>query len=305
MKKIDLHELSKLSESLSFIYIERAIVERDNNSLVIIRENDRVPLPVSSLTVLMLGPGTTVTHAAMCVAARNGCTIEWCGEQGVRFYAVGTGETRGGERLLKQAKYHQDAELHMKVVRRMYKMRFPKMSMDGMDLNTLRGIEGVRVREAYGTLAKIYNVRWFGRDYDLCDMSMGSGINQALSVGNSCIYGLCHSAIVSLGYSPALGFIHTGRMLSFVYDIADLYKMDTVVPAAFKVVGKGTSKDINRDVRIASREMFRDKKLLKRIAKDIQLLFDDKGEKDLDPATSLWNGEKEIKGGKNFALGES
>lgn len=305
MKKIDLHELSKLSESLSFIYIERAIVERDNNSLVIIRENDRVPLPVSSLTVLMLGPGTTVTHAAMCVAAQNGCTIEWCGEQGVRFYAVGTGETRSAERLLKQAKYHQNAELHMKVVRRMYQMRFPKMSLDGMDLNTLRGIEGVRVREAYATLAKIYNVRWFGRDYDLCDMSMGSGINQALSVGNSCIYGLCHSAIVSLGYSPALGFIHTGRMLSFVYDIADLYKMDTVVPAAFKVVGKGSSTDINRDVRIASREMFKDKKLLKRIAKDIEQLFDDKGEKDLDPATALWDGESDIKGGKNFAIGES
>lgn len=300
--RTDMHSLSKLSESLSYIYIERAIVERDNNSLVVIREDDRVPLPVSSLTVLMLGPGTTVTHAAMCVISQNGCTVEWCGEHGVRFYAIGIGETHSGERLLKQAEYHQNPTLHMEVVRRMYKLRFPQMPLEGLDLKALRGIEGIRVRETYKTLSKIYQVRWYGRDYDLSDMSMGSGINQALSVGNSCLYGLCHSAIVSLGYSPTLGFIHTGRMLSFVYDIADLYKMDTIAPAAFEVVGKNFSTDINRDVRIKCRNMFKDKKLLKRIAKDIAYLFDEYKEQDLDPDTALWDGgNNKIKGGKNFS----
>lgn len=304
--KMDLHELSKLSESLSFIYIERAVIERDNNSLVVIRENDRVPLPISSITVLMLGPGTSITHAAMCVIALNGCTVEWCGEHGVRYYAHGIGETRSGERLLKQAKFHQNPELHLKVVRRMYSMRFPKLSMEGMDLRVMRGIEGVRVRETYKNLAKMHNVRWFGRDYNLKNLASSSDINQALSVGNSCLYGLCNSAIVSLGYSPALGFIHTGRMLSFVYDIADLYKMDTVVPAAFKLVGKGASADIQRDVRIACREIFKDKKLLKNIANDIAQLFDNiEEDENLEPATALWNeDDSETVGGINFSRDE-
>lgn len=303
--KIDMHELSKLSESLSYIYIERAVVERDNNSLVIIRENDRVPLPVSALTVLMLGPGTSVTHAAMCVISQNGCTVEWCGEYGVRFYASGIGETHSGERLIKQVEYYKNPERHLNVVRRMYKLRFPQISMEGMDLKTMRGIEGVRVRETYKILAKMHNVKWFGRNYDLSDMAMGSSMNQALSVGNSCLYGLCHSAIVSLGYSPALGFIHTGRMLSFVYDIADLYKMETVVPAAFKIAGKGMSTDINRDVRIACREIFKDKKFLKHIAKDISCLFDDEVDMPLDAATALWDEDgNDIKGGKNYSGGD-
>jgi len=285
--KADLRELARLSDSLSYIYIERAIIERDTNSLVIIRENDRVPIPVSSLTVLMLGPGTSITHAAISIIAENGCLVLWCGEHNVRFYAYGIGETRSGERLLRQAKYHQDSDLHLKVIKRMYGLRFPNISLEGMDLKTMRGIEGVRVREMYSMFAKLYNVKWFGREYDLYDMAKGSRINQALSVANSCLYGLCHSVIVSLGYSPTLGFIHTGRMVSFVYDIADLYKMDTVVPAAFKTIGAGKSTDINRDVRIACREMFKDKKLLKRIAKDIAFLFDDQKEIPLDPATSL------------------
>lgn len=299
--KVELKELARLSESLSYIYIERAIVERDNNSLVIIRENDRVPIPISSLTVIMLGPGTTITHAAMLVISKNGCTVQWCGEHNVRFYASGQGETHNGKKILLQAKYHQDEELHMRVVKRMYKFRFPQLSMEGMDLRAMRGVEGCRVREMYKVLAKIHNVRWFGREYDLCDMAAGSIINQALSTANSCLYGLCNSAIISLGYSPTLGFIHTGRMLSFVYDIADLYKMDTVVPAAFRIVG-GKSSDINRDVRIACRDIFKNKRILKNIAKDIANLFDDKEEESLDPATSLWDTEHgEIAGGKNYA----
>jgi CRISPR-associated protein Cas1 len=298
--KADKHELFRLSESLSYLYIEHAVVERDENSLVILREGDRVPIPISSLTVLLLGPGTTVTHAAMCVIAQYGCSVQWCGEQGVRFYASGLGETHSGERTLLQAKFHQDPDLHLAVVRRMYAMRFPGLSMDTLSLREMRGIEGIRVRESYAALAKMYGVCWFGRDYDLSDMSMGNPINQALSVGNSCLYGLCHSAIISLGFSPALGFIHTGRMLSFVYDIADLYKMDTVVLAAFRLVGKGKSNDINRDIRIACREMFRDKKLLKRIAKDIASLFEDDDEQSFDPPTALWDGDSDIKGGINF-----
>jgi CRISPR-associated protein Cas1 len=301
MKK-NLHELSKLSDSLSYIYIEKAIIERDNNSLVIIRENDRVPIPVSCLTVLMLGPGTSITHAAMCVIAENGCLLQWCGEHNVRFYAFGLGESRSSARLLRQIKYHQNEELHFKVVKRLYQLRFPELSLEGMDLRAMRGLEGVRVREIYKILGKRYNVTWYGRNYNLKDATHSDAINQAISVGNSCLYGLCHSAVVSLGYSPAVGFIHTGRVLSFVYDIADLYKTSTVVPAAFKIVGQGSFSDINREMRIACREMFKDKKILKTIAKDIAFLFDDDDEIELDPATELWDGENsEIEGGINYA----
>lgn len=212
----DLHELSKLSDSLSFVYIEKAIVERDNNSLVIIRENDRVPIPISCLTVLMLGPGTSITHAAMCVIAENGCLVQWCGEHGVRFYAFGLGESRSSARLLRQIKYHQNEELHFRVVKRLYQLRFPELSLEGMDMRAMRGLEGVRVRETYKALAKRYNILWHGRNYDFKDSANSDTINQAISVGNSCLYGLCHSAIVSLGYSPAIGLsIPEGHCLLF------------------------------------------------------------------------------------------
>ena len=232
----DLQQLPKLRDSLSFLYIEHAIIEQDNLSIRVVRADGVVPIPIAAMTVLLLGPGVSITHAAIKAICDNGCTIIWCGETASRFYAVGMGETRSADNLLHQAKLCMNDDLHMQVVRKMYERRFPDMDCANLTLSQIRGMEGVRVREAYRMFSKQYGVPWTKRDYKTTSWEDANPINRALSTANNVLYGICQGAIVSMGYSAGLGFIHTGKMLSFVYDIADLYKAECSIPAAFSVV---------------------------------------------------------------------
>lgn len=299
----DFHQLPKLRDSLSFLYIEHAIIEQDALSIVVIRKEGRVPVPIASTTVLLLGPGVSITHAAVRAICDNGCTVVWCGEHASRFYAVGMGETRSAQNLLLQARLCMDEEKHMTVVRRMYLRRFPDMNCEGMTLRQVRGLEGIRVREAYRQFSSQYGVPWKKRDYKQENWDEADPINRALSMANAVLYGVCHAAIVSLGYSPGLGFIHTGKMLSFVYDIADLYKAETSIPAAFSVVG-GSYTDLSAEVRSACRRTIRSARVLKRIPEDIAWIFE-QGENpeqsEAEQVGKLWNGDANIAGGRNFA----
>lgn len=287
----DLHELAKLRDSLSYLYVDKAIVERDDNAIVILRKGERIPVPISSLTVLMLGPGTHLTHAAVCALADSGCMVVWYGEGALRFYGYGMGETRSAERLLRQARCCMDEALHIEVVRRMFALRFADMPMEGKTVSQLRGMEGVRVREAYKLYASRYGMRWHGRSYRQDDWDDADELNQALSAANACLYGLCNAAIVSLGYSPGLGFIHTGKMLSFVYDIADLYKLETSVPVAFEAVTGPRVDDLPRAVRVLMRRRLREARVLKRIADDLDALFDmhEQDDANRSDAGELWD----------------
>ncbi len=300
----DLHELSRLEDSLTYLYIEKAIVERENNAIIILRGDECIPVPVSALTVLMLGPGTSLTHAAMRVIADSGCMVIWCGENAQRFYGYGMGETRSAERLLRQASYCMDEGMHMTVVERMFTLRFPDMKLDGMSLQQLRGLEGVRMREAYKILARKYGITWRGRNYNINDWDQSDELNKALSSANVCLYGLCNAAIISLGYSPGLGFIHTGKMLSFVYDLADLYKLETSVPVAFEVTFSHRTDDIQKAVRLGMRRALRERKVLKRISNDLNYLFDLGAAENPNRADAgqLWDNEQgSIEGGKNYS----
>lgn len=300
----DLHELSRLEDSLTYLYIEKAIVERENNAIIILRGDECIPVPVSALTVLMLGPGTSLTHAAMRVIADSGCMVIWCGENAQRFYGYGMGETRSAERLLRQASYCMDEGMHMTVVERMFTLRFPDMKLDEMSLQQLRGLEGVRMREAYKILARKYGITWRGRNYNINDWDQSDELNKALSSANVCLYGLCNAAIISLGYSPGLGFIHTGKMLSFVYDLADLYKLETSVPVAFEVTFSHRTDDIQKAVRLGMRRALRERKVLKRISNDLNYLFDLGAAENPNRADAgqLWDNEQgSIEGGKNYS----
>ena len=238
--KSDLKELPKLRDSISYIYMEHARIDQDALAIMFEVGDGRIPVPVASLTCLMLGPGTTITHAAVKTIAENGCLIVWCGENATRFYASGMGETRSARNTLLQAKLCMDPDKHLSVVRKMYEIRFPQMPTKGLTLEQIRGMEGIRVRQAYQTFSKQYGVKWNKRDYKQKEWDNTDPVNRALSEANAILYSLCQAAIVSLGYSTALGFIHTGKSLSFVYDIADLYKADTTIPAAFEAVSRGT-----------------------------------------------------------------
>lgn len=302
----DLNELPKLRDSLSYLYVEKAVIERDNNAIVFIRAGECIPVPISSVTVLLIGPGTSITHAAMRIICQSGCLAVWCGEDAMHYYGFGMGETRSSMNLLRQAELCMDEGKHLQVVKRMYALRFPGISTSGMTLQQIRGLEGVRVRETYKTMSKMHGVKWEGRNYNRKDWDATDPLNMALSSANVCLYGLCHAAITSLGYSPGLGFIHTGKLTSFVYDIADLYKMQTTIPAAFETAAKITDTDeIGRTVRVKCRRLFREHKVLKRVAQDIEHIFDIG---DIEPDINaekpgdLWDDEFDtVEGGKNYA----
>lgn len=297
MRTRDLHELPKVRDKMGYLYVEHCRIDQEDKAIAIHDATGVTPVPCAALALLMLGPGTNITHAAILTLADNACLVAWCGEQGVRFYASGTGATRGASGLLKQAALCSHEDSRLRVVRRLYEMRFPESLDPALTLQQIRGREGVRVRDAYARAAREWGVPWHGRSYDRSKWNAGDPVNRALSAANACLYGICHSAIVAAGYSPALGFIHTGKQLSFVYDIADLYKCDITVPLAFSTAAEGAG-NIGRSVRIRCRDAFAERNLLARIVDDIAYIFDvspeDSAGFDEDPAMpgALWDPER-------------
>ena len=287
----NLQELPRLRDSLSYHYIEKAIVDRNQNAIEVMQEDGRTLVPAAWLSLIILGPGTSITHAAIKVLMENGCSILWAGEEGMRCYAQGTGETHKAYHLIRQAELVCDRVKREEVVRKMYQMRFEENLDVGMSLAQIRGKEGVRVRKAYAQASKKYGVPWQGRKYERSDWLYGDQINRTLSAANALLNGICHSAIVAGGYSPALGFVHTGRTLSFVYDIADLYKTEITIPAAFETFAESQTNTESR-VREKCRQCFVEKKLLGQILKDIDRLLDIPEEIEtayqLDPPSELW-----------------
>lgn len=293
----DLHILPKVRDSLSYLYIEHASIDLHENSIAIWDKEGCTPAPASSLCLLMLGPGTRISQAAITMLADNNCLTVWCGEENVRFYAWGTGGTRSAAPLLLQAKLVSDEQARLDVVKRLYRMRFASEPDPALTIEQLRGLEGARVRETYKKFSQETGVPWSGRVYDRRSWNAGDTVNKALSCANSCLYGVCHAAILATGYSPGLGFIHTGKQLSFVYDIADLYKTELTIPLAFSVA-RDQSAQLERTVRQRCRDVFKSSRLLQRIVPDIRRALDAPAELenwesplDDDPAlpTALWS----------------
>lgn len=309
----DLHSLPKVRDSLTYLYVERCKVEQEAKSITFYDQRGSVAVPCASLNLLMLGPGTTVTHAAMRALAENGCLVTWTGEGGVRLYAHSTGETRASRNLIRQAYLASDPTERMQVVDRMYRLRFAEDLPPGLSLQQLRGREGLRVRQAYTRWSNTTGIPWQGRFYDRGDWRRAEPVNRALSTATSALYGLCHAAIVATGFSPGLGFIHTGKMLSFVYDIADLYKADTTIPAAFQCVADGTE-NLETRVRQRCRDQFYRRKLLERIIPDIAAVLGEpsvtaqeyhfEGDGPVPTPGWLWDPGGDVAGGKAYDVAE-
>ncbi|QDT37588.1 type I-E CRISPR-associated endonuclease Cas1e [Stratiformator vulcanicus] len=265
----NLHDYARFGDRLSFLYLEKGRIEQEAKAIAYVTELGRTPIPVSGLSTLMLGPGATITQKAIDNLSDCDCTVIWCAEQGVRYYAHGRGGTHSASRLIHQAKLVSIPRLRREVVARMYSRRFGETVEPDVDIRTIRGREGYRVRTAYERLAEEHGVQWKGRNYDYSSWEKGDPLNRALSAASACLNGVCHAGIVAAGYSSALGFIHTGKMLSFVYDVADLFKIDLIVPLAFRTVAE-SDKSVERRVRIACRDVFTEQKFLSRLLPEIE-----------------------------------
>lgn len=302
----NLRILPKVRDSWTYLYVEHARIDQEYAGICIHDGHGRVHVPCASLSLLMVGPGTSVTHAAIATMAEAGCLVAWVGEQAVRFYAQGLGETRSAANLLRQARLWADPDERMRIVRKMYEMRFREPIPPDLTLRQIRGKEGARVRAAYIAAKEKFGVDWRGRVYHRDSWDAADPINRALSAANSCLYGVCHAAIVALGYSPGIGFIHTGKMLSFVYDVADFYKTDLTIPIAFEEVSRGTD-HLETRVRHRCRDAFHEHRLLKRIVVDLEALFGEVSEpgeslvdEDMALPGELWDPDGPVVGGRNY-----
>jgi len=264
-----------LKDRASLVFVERAQLDVQDGAFVAVNaDGTRTQIPVGGLAGIMLEPGARISHAAVSLAARVGTLITWVGEAGVRLYSAGQPGGARADRLLWQASIALNDDARLRVVRKMYAMRFGEDAPARRSINQLRGIEGVRVRESYALLAQQYGVDWKRRSYDVADWEAGDVPNRCLSAATACLHGLTEAAVLAAGYAPAIGFLHTGKPLSFVYDIADLWKLQTVVPEAFRIAGQVAKGKLDmspdRAVRLACRDAFRRSGLLSRIIPQIE-----------------------------------
>lgn len=250
-----------LKDRTSLIFLQYGHLDVLDGAFVLVDKTGvRTHVPVGSIACIMLEPGTRISHAAVRLASQVGTLLVWVGEAGVRLYASGQPGGARADKLLYQAKLALDDTLRLKVVRKMYELRFGEPPPARRSVEQLRGIEGARVRQTYSQLAKRYGVKWNGRKYDPKAWEKGDVANQCISAATSCLYGITEAAVLAAGYAPAIGFIHSGKPLSFVYDIADVIKFDAVVPKAFEIAAHNPERP-DREVRLACRDIFRGEKL--------------------------------------------
>lgn len=304
MIRPELRALPQIRDRMTFIYLERCTLNRQDSAITVTDERGCVHVPAASISVLLLGPGTRVTHRAMELIGDAGVSVLWVGEYGVRYYAGGRALTHGSKLLLRQAALVSNTRSHLNVVRQMYQMRFPGEDVSHLTMQQLRGREGSRIRKVYRVEAKRHHIDWSGRVYDPSNFASCDEVNQALSAGHACLYGVAHAVINALGCSPGLGFVHVGHECSFVYDVADLYKAEITIPLAFEIAASSSREDISAQMRRKTRDAMVQNRLLERMVHDVRalLLTEQEMENEDKDALYLWdNRQSPVASGRTYA----
>ncbi|MFE4687544.1 type I-E CRISPR-associated endonuclease Cas1e [Streptomyces sp. NPDC056721] len=265
-------QLTRTGKRLSFVYLERCTVHRDANAITAQDADGTTHIPSATISTLLLGPGTRITHQAMSVLGETGAAVCWVGEHGVRYYASGRALTRSSALAEAQATQWANTRSRLAVARAMYRLRFPDEDPSGLTRKELLGHEGRRLKDCYRTQSARTGVPWHGRRYTPGDFTSGDPVNQAITAAAQCMYGIAHAVVTSLGCSPALGFVHSGHELSFVLDIADLYKTEIGIPVAFDTVAED-EEDVGPRTRRALRDRLNETALLDRCVNDIKRLL--------------------------------
>ena len=272
--KVTRETLPQVKDKYPFLYLERGRLEIDDSSTKWIDcDGNVVRLPIATLNCLLLGPGTSVTHEAIKVLAAANCNVCWVGEDSLLFYAAGVKPTADSRNFRRQMLLAADDEKSLAVALRMFARRFPDADLEGKSLKEMMGMEGYRVRQLYEQKAAHYQVGWKGRSFEPGKFAMGDITNQVLTAANAALYGILCSAIHSMGYSPHIGFIHSGSPLPFVYDLADLYKEDPCIDLAFSLTLELAGQYNKHKVAAAFRQRVLERDLLGRIGPDIEAML--------------------------------
>jgi CRISPR-associated protein Cas1 len=264
-----LETLAPAKDRWTPIYLEHGRLEVDDSSVKWIAcDGTLCRIPVATVSTLIMGPGTTVTHAAIKACADSNTPLCWMGEDGLRFYSFGLAPNHANDMPRLHAAIWANPRHRAQVARRMFRVRFPDMNVEDKSVKELRGMEGLRVRALYAEMGLKHGVTWKGRNYDRNNWEMSNAINRALSAANASLYALCAAVICSLGYIPSLGFVHDAGTLPFVYDVADLYKHETSIPAAFVAI-RQLPDDDGTLTRKLLKQFVEETKLLQRMPKDL------------------------------------
>lgn len=297
-------EVPRIADRVTFIYVEHAKINRVDGAVTVAESRGIVRIPAAMIGILLLGPGTNISHRAMELLGDSGTSVAWVGEHGIRMYAHGRSLSHTARFLELQAKLVSNTRTRLQIAKKMYQMRFPEEDVSSLTMQQLRAKEGARVRRLYRKMSNEYGVKWNGRTYDPDNFEAGDPVNQALSAANVALYGLVYSAVTALGMAAGLGFVHSGHDLSFVYDVADLYKAEITIPIAFQIASENNAEDnYGRITRKKVRDAFADGKVFARIVRDIQTLIDVKAEEQLEvEPLYLWdNKEEHVNYGINYS----
>lgn len=296
-------ELTRVGDRLSFVYLERCVVHREDNAITAEDAEGITHIPSATIGTLLLGPGTRITHQAMSVLGDCGAGVAWVGEHGVRFYAGGRALTRSSGLVEAQATAWANRRTRLEVARAMYRLRFPDEDPAGRTRQELLSMEGRRLKQCYRRESARTGVPWHRREYNRDDFSAGDAPNQGITAAAQCMYGITHAVVVALGCSPGLGFVHSGHERSFVLDIADLYKTDVAIPAAFDAAAEGPL-DVAARTRRALRDRINKGRLLDRCVQDIKHLLGYDGTRDTsesDRVTLQSDHDTHVEGGRNYS----
>jgi len=234
-------------------------------------------IPYQAVSMILLGPGTSLTQDVLRLCARHGVLIAAVGEGGVKSYtAPPMGQGRSDVARL-HAERWADPGLRLDTARRLYAWRFGRV-LPHRDIETLRGIEGARMKESYRLVAQRFGIEWHGRRYDRDNPEAADLPNQAVNHAATFVEAAADIAVAAVGALPPLGFIHEGSSNAFTLDIADLWRVEVTLPLAFASVqavksGKGDA-SIEREVRKRAARLFRQEKLIPKMIDRIKALFD-------------------------------
>lgn len=262
------------------LYLDRGVLSVEDGCLHFLSGGGVLPtgryqLPHQTVSALLIGPGTSLSHDVLRLLARHGTSLVAVGTEGTRLYTAPALGPDRSDLARAQARAWADEKLRLAIARKMYARRLGEVLPHG-EIEVLRGIEGARVKASYKLLAESFGLAWKGRKYDRQAPDSADAANQAINHAATAVRSLAGVAVAAVSALPQLGFIHEDSDQSFVLDIADLYREAVTLRIAFAVakrVGEGEEQPIDRLVRQTAAREFRRQTLAARMIDDIKSLF--------------------------------